>query len=229
MPATNQPKPHLPTYPQWQRAPTMTHHTESFCHGASLKYVTGSGHLRFLVALVLGVHYLLTMTDTSSQTINSTDDKISALTALVETIAKGQKAMTDGLNKFSTAVVETLSGQTAAAPAPTVAAPAAIEGKRRGRPVGSRNKPKADAVPAVPAKPRELTADEKYAVDLVKRAGRMTQTELADTLKVERSLVQLRMKEPLKRGLVVAQVVEPPTGHRHILYRRADWVSFKGE
>lgn len=169
------------------------------------------------------------MTDTTIQPINISPDasneatirgEISALAALVETIAQGQKAITDGLNRFSTAVVETLSGQHAV----TSAAPAATAVRRRGRP------PKAASeAPAVPAKPRDLTADEKYVVDLVKRAGRMTQTELADTLKIERSLVQARMREPLKRGLIVAQIIEPPTGHRHVLYRRADWVSFKGE
>ncbi len=159
------------------------------------------------------------MTDTT-QTI-STDDKISALTALVETIAKGQKAMTDGLNKFSTAVVETLSGQATAPAAKVAAAPAATGAKRRGRP------PK--AVSAEPVKPKAATPDEVHAVELVKRAGRITQTELHTALKIDRSLVQARMYGPLERGEVVVRYVKKPGEHRQIVYYRPDWASFKGE
>lgn len=180
------------------------------------------------------------MTDTTTiQPINAgsdvtSEDKIGALTQLVETLAKGQKALTEGLNKFSISVIETLSGMPANAPAPAPAATApdasSAPAKRRGRPVGSRNKPKADAAPVAPEKPRELTADEKYAVDLVKRAGRITQTDLADALKIERSLVQSRMREPMRRRMVIAEIIEPINGgHAYRLYRRADWVSIKGE
>lgn len=155
------------------------------------------------------------MTDTTatiSPIANSaptTDDRIVTLTTMVE-------KLTSGLNAFSGAVVSTLSGQQHTAPAP-----AATAVKRRGRP------PKAVAPEPVKAKP--ATPDETHAVDLVRRAGRITQTELADLLKVERSLIQHRMSGPLERGEVFARYVKRPGEHRNIVFYRPDWISVKGE
>lgn len=156
------------------------------------------------------------MTDTTSiqpinATVPSTDERITTLTTMVEKLASG-------LNAFSSAVVSTLSGQQQTMPA------AVTSVKRRGRP------PKAaSATVEAPARTKAATPDEIHAVSIVKRAGRITQTEMANELKIERSLVRARMFGPLERGEVVARLIKKPGDHPNVLYYRPEWCSFKGE
>lgn len=155
------------------------------------------------------------MTDTTIQPANiqtdPTEERFSRLESMLE-------KLTVGLNAFSSSVVTVLSGQQTAAPATQTQA------RRRGRP------PKA-ASEATPTKaePRPLHPKSVEMADLVKRTGRITQTELANQLGVERSAVQAYSYPLLERGMIVARLTKPVNGHRQVVYYRPEWVSFRGE
>jgi hypothetical protein len=83
-------------------------------------------------------------------------------------------------------------------------------------------------------KPREIHALERRSLELIEQRGRISQTELADTLSketgktVERAAVEYHTKELLKEGKIVKRTVMPG-GVKTILYYRRDWASFRGE
>lgn len=147
-------------------------------------------------------------------TANDTIDIGTKLSMLEQAIAKTN----ENLVRFSGAVTSLLSGQ----PISGLQAPA----KRRGRP------PKAstDRIPETVAtpKPKELHPMAQQALTIVERAGRITQTELAAEMKVERSQVEYHCLSLVEAGRIVSRTVKP-RGVKTILYYRHDWASFKGE
>jgi hypothetical protein len=156
------------------------------------------------------------MTDT---TANNTDigDRINQL---AEQVSKSNEM----LARFAGAVTSLLSG--------TQAAPSQATGKRRGRPPKAASQAQTAAVAA--PKPREIHALERRSLELIEQRGRISQTELADTLSketgktVERAAVEYHTKELLKEGKIVKRTVMPG-GVKTILYYRRDWASFRGE
>ncbi len=156
--------------------------------------------------------YVPSMTDTTN-TINqpavSSEDQISKLTEIVQRLE-------GGMVSFSNSVIQALTGQ---AQGQTTAAPV-TGAKRRGRPVGSINrvKAKAEAVARVPH-PTEV-----QILKLVTDAGCLTQSELADALKVERALIQNHTDPLLESGKVKCMYWKLPGEHRRLVYYRPDWV-----
>jgi hypothetical protein len=156
------------------------------------------------------------MTD-ATNTINensvSEGDQVKALTGIVERLEQN-------LIAFSGTVIQALTGHPQGA---TTTTPA----RRRGRP------PKAiSAPPVVEVKPRAPHQMELAIADVLKRSGRMTQTELAHSLKKERSLVVHHIEKEgglLERGEVIMRYVKKAGEHRHIVYYHPTWVSFRGE
>jgi len=152
------------------------------------------------------------MTDTTIQPTDiqtdPTEERFSRLESMLE-------KLTVGLNAFSTSVVTVLSGQQATAPA--------AQARRRGRP------PKTSEATPAKAEPRPLHPKSVEMADAVRRTGRITQTELANQLGVERSAVQAYSYPLLERGMIVARLTKPANGHRQVVYYRPEWVSFRGE
>jgi hypothetical protein len=166
------------------------------------------------------------MTETTAlQTSGAADgpeDKIKALTSIVERLENGMMA-------FSSTVISALTGQPQGkASSSTVSAPT-IGAKRRGRPPGSVNRAKApEAVEVKPPHPLELSI-----VDMLKRTGRMTQTELAHSLKKERATIEHHAVKKdnslLERGEVVVRYIKPKGKHKQVLYYHPTWANFRGE
>lgn len=154
-----------------------------------------------------------TATMNQAQT-ESSEEKIDRLTSMIDKLAIG-------MTQFSGAVIQALSGQpaTATATAEATGAPA----KRRGRP------PKAAGEAPTATADRPLHPKSVEMADIVKRTGRVTQTDVANQLGVERSAVQNYSLPLLERGLVVARLVKSAGHHRSVVYYRPEWVSFRGE
>lgn len=143
---------------------------------------------------------------TMAETIETTD--ISAkLTTLGDQLSK----QSDQLAKFAAAVVSALSGQ------PSSSAPA----KRRGRP------PKAVSVEPEVARVKEMHPLARQALGIIERRGRVTQTDLANEMKIERSAVEYHCLNGLiAEGKAVARVVKPG-GVKTIIYYSNNWASFR--
>jgi hypothetical protein len=157
------------------------------------------------------------MTDTTADT--NIASEISTLKTTVNT-------MHENMVKLSSAMVAFLSG------APVTTAPAQTTGRRRGRPPKASGEAQATASTA--PKAREAHPLERRSLELIEQRGRISQTELAETLSketgkpVERAAVEYHTKELLKAGQIVKRTVMP-NGVKTILYYRRDWASFRGE
>lgn len=163
------------------------------------------------------------MTDSNAQTIDSND-----IGTKLERLAANFDKLSDQLAKFSGAVVQTLSGQPQA--------PAAAPARRRGRPPKAEASSPAAAVTATTTAARKAQAVNansdhpmaRQAFALIEKAGRITQTELANQLKIERSAVEYHTNPLVADGKIVKRTVMP-NGTKTILFYRRDWASFKGE
>lgn len=166
------------------------------------------------------MHNVSTMTDT---TINQ--PSIASLEEVVKNQTSNVERIENAIMAFSNTVIQALTGA-ASTTAPKAASVAPAAGaKRRGRPPGSVNR-----VKAAPAKPElaPMTNVALEAVELVKKAKRMTQSDLAEHFKMERSLIEHHMLTAIEHGAVVCLKVKRPGQHKQILYYRPDWVSIKG-
>jgi hypothetical protein len=161
------------------------------------------------------MHNVPAMTD-SSNSINqpsvSAEEQIKSIASIVERLETG-------MIKFSDSVLQVLTGQPQTA-APKAASVAPATGaKRRGRPLGSVNRVKADAPVARVPHPTEI-----QIAALIDKAGCMTQSELADALKVERALIQNHTDPLLESGKIKCMYWKLPGEHRRLVYYRPDWV-----
>lgn len=155
------------------------------------------------------------MTNSANPTIDQTpesSDKIDRLAAQIE-------KLTSHLQAFAGGVVSALSGQPQTAVTPT--------GKRRGRPPGSGAKQRAasQGAPTTLEKPPHPLM--LQAVDLVQRNGRMTQTHLAEIMKIERSHLAHHMRDALSKGLVVKRSVAPKGMKEEVVFYKPEWARFK--
>lgn len=164
------------------------------------------------------------------------------INAQISSLAEGQKQLQDLVTKFAGTVVGFLSGQ------PSTSNPAAsrqqVEGRRRGRPLGSKNKPKNGAQvttvarAATPAhevaapKPialPEVSAEKPLhpvAVEMLNRVmkeGRVRYTDLAKYTGVNRTLVHHHVKHLIEKGKVKVMVYSIDGRTNHVAYR-PDWV-----
>lgn len=90
-----------------------------------------------------------------------------------------------------------------------------------------RSPPKAASEAPTAEKPLHPKAIEM--LEVVKRMKHATQTDVHEALGIERSAVQNLADGLLKRGLIKAEYVVPPKGHRHIVYHRPDLFSVRGQ
>lgn len=119
--------------------------------------------------------------------------------------------------KFANAAVEMLSGnQASQAPA-----------RRRGRPPKTAAAATTDRVVEA-SKPKEMHPLARQALSLIEKTGRVSQSDLATEMKIERSAVEYHTKQLVADGKIVKRTVYPQ-GTKTILYYRHDWASFKGE
>ena len=151
---------------------------------------------------------------TINDNVQVQDERIDKLTAQIE-------KLTAGLQAFASGVVSTLSGVPQTAPA----------ARRRGRPPGSPNKPKqvatSQTAPTVAERPPHPLMIQ--AVELVTRAGRMTQTDLSKALKIERSHVAHHMRTAVGKGLVHARKVYPKGQKDEVVFYNPKWAHFKDQ
>ncbi len=152
------------------------------------------------------------MTDTTINNPSNTDRD-----ARLDLITEQLERLTAGLQAFSGQVVSVLSGQPQEAPA-----------RRRGRPVGSKNRAKpAEEIAAKPDHPIMLRC-----VDLVNKAGRMTQVELAQMLSKETgktvvsSHVAHHMAKAVEKGLAT-ELKTYPRGVKTTVYYSPKYAHFK--
>lgn len=146
------------------------------------------------------------MTDTTADNTNVSSD--------IKTLKEEISGLKSAMSAFSDGMVAFLTGSQTATPA-----------KRRGRP------PKAETLArqAAPAKEEPLHPTAVAIADIVKREKRVTQTEVANQLKIERSLVQNHVNTLLEKGLIKVMQVKKPGSHRENVFYRPDRVSAIGE
>ncbi len=156
------------------------------------------------------------MTDTD--TLNPSNINPADRDARLDLITEQLERLTAGLQAFSGQVVSVLSGVPQAAPT-----------RRRGRPLGSKNRVKApEEIAAKPDHPIMLRC-----VDLVNKAGRMTQVELAQTLSKEgrksvpNSLVSHHMRKAVQKG-IVKEVKYYPKGVATVVFERPGYDATRG-
>lgn len=157
------------------------------------------------------------MTDT---TIN--ESTVASLGEVVKNQTSNVERIENAIMAFSNTVIQALTGaSTTTVPKAASVAPA-TGAKRRGRPVGSKNRSKAALQAAGVARVPHPT--EVQIMNLVDQAGCMTQSELADALKIERALIQNHTDPLLESGKIKCMYWKRPGEHRHLAYYRPDWV-----
>ena len=153
------------------------------------------------------------MNDTTMDQTAAPAETSSEISKLAEVVAR----LESGLSTFSSAALQILTGQQTE----QKAAPA----KRRGRP------PKARAAEAPAKEEKPLHPLEIQISDIVFRAGRITQADLATKLSADPakpmppSQVEHHVAKLMKRGQIRCEKVVPPEGHPHLVYYRSDWFS----
>ena len=150
---------------------------------------------------------------TADNTIVSTE--IKTLKDEISGLKSAMTAMSDGMSAFSDGMVKFLTGQQTTTPA-----------KRRGRRTNAEIA--AERAASAP-KDEPLHPTAAAIADIVKREKRVTQTEVANQLKVERSLVQNHVNTLLEKGLIKVMQVKKPGSHRENVFYRPDRVSAIGE
>lgn len=156
----------------------------------------------------------------------------------ISSLADMQKALTENVMKLANFVTNTLAG-----PQQTTSAPQQ-EARRRGRPLGSKNKPKAGAVEtstvaraasaevdppkplAVPDAPPASKPLHPTSIEMMHRVmkeGKVRYADLAKGSKIHRSLVNHYMDQLIDKGKVKVMVYRM-NGRRNFVAYRPDWI-----
>ncbi len=154
----------------------------------------------------------------------------------ISSIADMQKTLTESVMKLASFVTNTLAGPQQTTSAPQQGA------RKRGRPFGSKNKPKDGtqvsvvarsaiapaapkplAVPDAPPASKPLHPTSIEMMNRVMKDGKVRLTDLADGAKVNRSLVHYHINPLIEKGKikVMRHVVN---GRRVDVAYRPDWV-----
>lgn len=153
--------------------------------------------------------------------VESTANQAPSQSDRIDALAEQIRRLTDGMQAFVGAAISTLSGVPQSTPI--------VSNRRRGRPPGSKNKTTLAAAQAV-----ETPAEKPWhpialrAVSLLDAQGRMTQTELAKALKIERSHLAHHMQRAIKEGKAIKRITYPNNVETCVFYS-PKWAHFKGE
>lgn len=152
----------------------------------------------------------------------------------ISTLAEMQKTTMELLQKLAGTTVSFLSGQPASAPRQHT------NGRKRGRPMGSKNKPKAGAtgaatgvsaapqpkpiaIPDAPPAEKPLHPTSIEMLNRIAKEGKIRYTELAKGANINRSLVHYHLDPLLEKGKIKV-MLHKIKGRRNLVAYRADWI-----